>query len=121
MQKLETTSKTELVLVEGDITSLEFDAIVNPANENLRLWVGLAGAIRFKGGEEIKKECDKIGAISVGGAVPTCAGNLNARYIIHAVSPRAGEGEEEIKLKNATINSLLLAEEHDLKTLFSLQ
>jgi O-acetyl-ADP-ribose deacetylase len=117
MQRSETISNTELVLLTGDITELTYDVIVNPANENLQLGGGVAGAIRNKGGEEIQKECNKIGPIYVGGAVLTCAGKLNARYIIHAVGPRAGEGKEEIKLRNATMNSLLLAEEHGLTTI----
>jgi O-acetyl-ADP-ribose deacetylase (regulator of RNase III) len=55
-------------------------------------------SIRNKGGEEIQKECNKIGPIYVGGAVLTAAGKLKARYIIHAVGTQAGDGEEEIKL-----------------------
>src|SRR4030066_282578 len=53
----------------------------------------------------------------VGGAVITTAGNLKARYVIHAVGPRMGEGNEDEKLKNATLNSLKLADEHRLKSI----
>ena len=117
MKISKTISSSELVLLKGDITELEYDAIVNPANENLQLGSGVAGAIRNKGGDTIQLECDKIGKTYVGGAVLTNAGNLKAKHIIHAVGPRMGEGEEEIKLKNATMNSLLLAEEHGLKSI----
>lgn len=117
MKISKTISGSELVLLKGDITELEYDAIVNPANENLQLGGGVAGAIHSKGGESIQIECDKIGGTYVGGAVLTTAGNLKAKYVIHAVGPRNGEGEEEVKLKNATMNSLLLAEEHELKTI----
>jgi O-acetyl-ADP-ribose deacetylase (regulator of RNase III) len=113
MKKFVTINNSELILLSGDITDLNYDVIVNAANQNLQLGGGVAGAIRNKGGEEIQKECDKIGRTYVGGAVLTNAGKLKAKYIIHAVGPRMGEGEEEIKLKNATMNSLLLAEEHN--------
>lgn len=104
-------------LVEGDITELSVDAIVNPANAQLILGGGVAGAIRNKGGVSIQQECGKIGSISVGQAVITTAGNLKARNVIHAVGPRMGEGNEDEKLKNATINSLKLAEENRLESI----
>lgn len=113
MKKIVIISNSELLLLSGDITDLEYDVIVNAANENLQLGGGVAGAIRNKGGEDIQKECDKIGRMSVGGAVLTNAGRLKAKYIIHAVGPKIGEGEEVIKLKNATMNSLLLAEKYN--------
>lgn len=117
MQKSTIINNTELLLLNGDITTLEYDVIVNPSNANLHLGGGVAGDIRDKGGEEIQEECDKIGVINAGGAVITGAGKLKARNIIHAVGPRFGEGEEEIKLRNATMNSLSLAEEHGLETI----
>jgi len=117
MKISKTISSSELVLLKGDITELEYDAIVNPTNKSLHLGGGVAGAISNKGGNEIQLECDKIGGTYVGGAVLTNAGKLKAKYVIHAVGPRMGEGEEETKLKNATINSLLLAEEHSLKSI----
>ncbi len=104
-------------LTVGDITELEVDAIVNPANSQLQLGGGVAGAIRKKGGPSIQKECNKIGSIPVGWAVLTGAGDLNAKYVIHAVGPRMGEGDEDEKLTNATLNSLKLAEEYDIKSI----
>ena len=105
-----------LELVEGDITEMDTDAIVNAANAQLVLGGGVAGAIRRKGGPQIQAECDKIGGTFVGGAVITTGGRLKARHIIHAVGPRLGEGNEDEKLRNATLNSLKLADEHGLKS-----
>jgi O-acetyl-ADP-ribose deacetylase (regulator of RNase III) len=106
-----------LELTEGDITEMETDVIVNAANAQLVLGGGVAGAIRKKGGPEIQQECDKIGGTFVGGAVITTAGNLKAKYVIHAVGPRIGEGNEDEKLKNATLNSLKLADDNNLKSI----
>ncbi len=106
-----------LELVEGDITELQTDAIVNAANAKLILGGGVAGAIRRKGGPKIQQECNTIGGTFVGGAVITSGGNLKAKYVIHAVGPRMGEGDEDQKLKNATFNSLQLADEENLKSI----
>lgn len=100
-----------------DITEMDTDAIVNAANAQLVLGAGVAGAIRTKGGPKIQKECDAIGGTFVGGAVITTAGNLKARHVIHAVGPRMGEGNEEEKLKNATLNSLKVADENKLTSI----
>lgn len=104
-------------LKDGDITGMQTDAIVNAANDRLILGGGVAGAIRKKGGPEIQNECNKIGGTFVGGAVITTAGNLKAKFVIHAVGPRMGEGNENEKLKNATLNSLKLADENNLKSI----
>ncbi len=104
-------------LVQGDITEMQVDAIVNAANAQLILGGGVAGAIRRKGGPTIQEECNRIGGTFVGGAVLTGAGNLPAKHVIHAVGPRMGEGDEDEKLANATLNSLKLAEEHHLKSI----
>jgi O-acetyl-ADP-ribose deacetylase (regulator of RNase III) len=106
-----------LELVQGDITEMGTDVIVNAANAHLTLGGGVAGAIRRKGGPAIQKECNKIGGTFVGGAVITTGGNLKAKYVIHAVGPRMGEGNEDEKLKNATVNSLKLADEYQLKSI----
>ncbi len=104
-----------ITLVQGDITELDIDAIVNAANDQLILGGGVAGAIRRKGGPTIQQECNQIGGTYVGGAVITSGGNLKAKHVIHAVGPRMGEGNEDEKLKNATINSLKLMDENNLK------
>ena len=106
-----------LELVEGDITEMQTEAIVNAANARLVLGGGVAGAIRRKGGPQIQEECNKIGGTFVGGAVKTTGGNLKAKYVIHAVGPRMGEGNEDEKLKNATLNSLKLADEETIKSI----
>lgn len=110
-------NKSTIELIEGDITEMDTDAIVNAANTALQLGGGVAGAIRRKGGPAIQAACDKIGATFVGGAVITTGGNLKARHVIHAVGPRMGEGNEDEKLRNATLNSLKVAEENKLKSL----
>jgi O-acetyl-ADP-ribose deacetylase (regulator of RNase III) len=109
--------KSTLELVEGDITEMQTDAIVNAANDRLIMGGGVAGAIKRKGGPQIQAECNKIGGTYVGGAVITSKENLKARYVIHAVGPRMGEGNEDEKLKNATLNSLKLADENNIKSI----
>lgn len=106
-----------LELCDGDITEMSTDAIVNAANARLVLGGGVAGAIRKKGGPSIQAECDEIGGTFVGGAVITTVGNLKARYVIHAVGPRMGEGDEDEKLQSATLNSLKVADENKLKSI----
>ena len=106
-----------LELLDGDLTEMDTDAIVNAANTQLILGGGVAGAIRKKGGPKIQAECNKIGGTFVGGAVITTGGNLNAKHVIHAVGPRMGEGNEDQKLKNATLNSLKIADENHLKSI----
>jgi len=106
-----------LRLVQGDITELDVDAIVNAANAQLILGGGVAGAIRKKGGPSIQEECNKIGGTTVGNAVVTGAGSLKARYVIHAVGPRYGEGDEDNKLKSATWNSLIRATEKGCRSM----
>ena len=108
---------SKIKLVQGDITELDTDVIVNAANAQLIMGGGVAGAIRRKGGPKIQEECDKIGGTFVGGAVITTGGDLKAKYVIHAVGPRMGEGNEDEKLKNATLNSLKLMDEHGLKSI----
>lgn len=110
-------NNSEIELIQGDITESDTDAIVNAANEQLVLGAGVAGAIRLKGGASIQEECSVIGHCPVGGAVITGAGNLKVRHVIHAVGPRQGEGDEESKLKNATLNSLKVADENKLKSI----
>jgi O-acetyl-ADP-ribose deacetylase (regulator of RNase III) len=111
-----TINKTILELTLGDITDVDTDAIVNAANSSLRLGGGVAGTISRKGGPRIQEECDKIGGTRVGGAVMTTGGKLKAKYIIHAVGPVHGEEHEDEKLKDATLNSLILADRSRLKS-----
>jgi O-acetyl-ADP-ribose deacetylase (regulator of RNase III) len=107
----------DIRLVQGDITERDTDAIVNAANSQLQHGGGVAGAIVRKGGQIIQDESDKIGFTPVGHAVLTSAGRLSAKFVIHAVGPRMGEGDEDNKLKNAVYNSLLLASQKGLQSI----
>jgi O-acetyl-ADP-ribose deacetylase (regulator of RNase III) len=109
--------KSVLELHDGDITEMDTDAIVNAANARLVLGGGVAGAIRSKGGPAIQAECNRIGGTFVGGAVITTGGNLKARHVIHAVGPRMGEGDEDRKLRDATLNALKVADENHLQSI----
>jgi O-acetyl-ADP-ribose deacetylase (regulator of RNase III) len=110
-------NRSVLELVQGDITEMETDAIVNAANAQLVLGGGVAGAIKRKGGPAIQEECNRIGGTHVGGAVITTGGNLKARHVVHAVGPRMGEGDEDKKLREATLNSLKIADKHQLESI----
>lgn len=100
-----------IVLAEGDITEQQVDAIVNAANSDLVLGSGVAGAIRARGGPSIQAECDAIGPIEVGQAAITGAGDLPARYVIHAAGmPPSGAATEE-SIEASLRHSLELAKE----------
>ena len=90
-----------IAAVLGDLTEERVDAIVNAANSHLAHGGGLAGAIVRRGGDVIQSESDRLAPVEVGGAVSTGAGALPSRWVIHAVGPRWGEGEEERKLRSA--------------------
>jgi O-acetyl-ADP-ribose deacetylase (regulator of RNase III) len=112
-----TLGATRFEIVEGDITELDVEAIVNAANEQLQLGTGVAGAIRLKGGPSIQEECDRIGGTPVGTAVMTAGGSLKARHVIHAVGPRMGEGDEDKKLAAAVRAALALADRRGVKSI----
>src|SRR5215472_4499597 len=78
------SNSPEIVILQGNLTEMDVDAIVNAANNDLQLGGGVAGAIRRKGGDEIQRECDAIGSIPLGGAAITSGGHLKARHVIHA-------------------------------------
>ena len=102
-------------IVQGDITIEEVDAIVNAANEHLQHGGGVAWAISKKGGPTIQKESDawvrKHGPISHARPAWTSGGLLPAKYVIHAVGPVWGDGDEDNKLESAVTGSLRLADE----------
>jgi O-acetyl-ADP-ribose deacetylase (regulator of RNase III) len=110
-----------LRVVRGDITAEDVDAIVNAANEQLAHGGGVAGAIVRAGGYEIQEESRKWvrehGDVPTGGAAITGAGSLKARYVIHAVGPVWGMGNEEALLASAVTSALALADEHGLASL----
>ena len=107
----------EIELLDGDITTLAVDAIVNAANSRLQHGGGVAGAISRRGGPSIQQESDAIGYVPVGGAAVTGAGDLPSRWVIHAVGPRMGEGDEDRKLRSATEAALERAEELGARTI----
>jgi O-acetyl-ADP-ribose deacetylase (regulator of RNase III) len=103
-------------VVRGDITDESVDAIVNAANEQLRLGGGVAGAVRRRGGPSIQAACDAHGPVQTGSAAITTAGDLAARYVIHAVGPVWGTGDEDGKLASAVRAALTLALEHGCRS-----
>jgi len=106
-----------IVLLEGDITTEEVDAVVNAANSALQLGAGVAGAIREKGGPTIQRECDRHGPIAVGEAALTGAGELPARYVIHAASMAPGGQASEQSVRSSFRHALALARQHGLRSL----
>jgi O-acetyl-ADP-ribose deacetylase (regulator of RNase III) len=109
--------KEKIQIVQGDLTDQAVDAIVNAANNDLKLGGGVAGAIRRKGGISIQEECDRIGSIPLGEAAVTGAGALKARYVIHAASMSLGGRTTEQNLRLATRNSLRRANEKGLRSI----
>jgi len=104
-------------VVEADITEQAVDAIVNAANSALTLGSGVAGAILRKGGASILEECRRHGPIRVGEAAITEAGNLPAKYVIHAAGMPPGGRATAESIRNATAHSLRLAEEHGIRSI----
>ncbi|MDX9714228.1 MAG: macro domain-containing protein [Dissulfurispiraceae bacterium] len=104
-------------LVRADITTRDVDAIVNAANTNLQHGGGVAAAIVKKGGSIIQKESNAIGYVPVGEAAVTSGGSLPAKFVIHAVGPRMGEGNEDSKLIKAVKSLLNIAVEHEFKSI----
>jgi len=107
----------KIYFVQGDITEMNVDAIVNAANTELVLGAGVAGAIRRAGGPRIEEECERAGPIRLGEAAVTTGGNLKALYVIHAASMNLGGPTTAESLRSATRASLLRAEEKTIKTI----
>jgi O-acetyl-ADP-ribose deacetylase (regulator of RNase III) len=110
-------------VIQGDITKVHVDAIVNAANTSLLGGGGVDGAIHRAGGDAILQECIAIrnrqGGCAVGQAVITTAGKLPAKYVIHTVGPvwNGGSGSEAQLLTDAYRNSLSLAIDHGVRSL----
>lgn len=121
LREVELPKDTRLQLVQGDITKEEVDAIVNAANAYLQHGGGVAGAISQRGGEVIQKESNEW--VREHGPVPhdqpaiTSAGRLPCRYVIHAVGPVWGSGEEDVKLAQAVSGALRVANAHSLRSI----
>jgi O-acetyl-ADP-ribose deacetylase (regulator of RNase III) len=113
-----TTLTDRIQILQGDLTEMDVDAIVNAANNDLILGAGVAGAISRKGGEEIQRECNEIGSIPVGYAAITGGAKLKARHVIHAASMGLGGLRTTAKtLRTSTAHSLRLANEHHLRSI----
>jgi O-acetyl-ADP-ribose deacetylase len=101
----------ELEVVEGNIATLEVDAIANAANDRLWMGAGVAGAIKGAGGEEIEREAVAKGPIEIGDAVATGAGSLPAKHVIHgAVMGQDLRTDAEL-VRKTTRRTLEMAEE----------
>ncbi len=108
-----------LEIVEGDITQQDTEAIVNAANNELRVGGGVDGAINRAGGPAIQAEARQIGYCPTGQAVITTGGNLKAKYVIHTVGPiyRGGTSGEADLLASCYRESLKLASARSIKSL----
>jgi O-acetyl-ADP-ribose deacetylase (regulator of RNase III) len=112
-------NNTLIALACGDITEESTNVIVNAANEALAGGSGVDGAIHRAGGPAIMAACRKIGRCLTGHAVITTGGNLQAKYVIHAVGPiyRGGMNNEAELLRSAYRESLKLAVQNKLQTI----
>jgi O-acetyl-ADP-ribose deacetylase (regulator of RNase III) len=104
-------------VVEGDITRLEVDAVVNAANEGLKPGGGVCGAIHEAAGPELAAACRRLAPCHTGGARLTKGYRLPAKYVIHAVGPRYRDGRhgEAELLRSCYEAALRLAAEHGLR------
>jgi O-acetyl-ADP-ribose deacetylase (regulator of RNase III) len=98
-----------------DITDTEIDAIVFYARDDLKLGSGFGNAISLRGGPSIRKELENIGPLKVTEAVITTAGNMKAKYIIHANGPKFNEPDTDKKLKQTIENALKIAESNGIE------
>ncbi len=112
---------SELQIVRGDLTQEQVDAIVNAANAHLLHGGGVAGAILRRGGQVIQRESRewvrRHGVVTHDRPAWTTAGDLPCKYVIHAVGPRWGEGDEDAKLAAAVRGSLQVADELKARSL----
>jgi O-acetyl-ADP-ribose deacetylase (regulator of RNase III) len=109
----------QIDIQQVDITQLDVDAIVNAANASLADGAGVCGAIHRAAGPELLAECRTLGGCETGEAKMTAGYQLPARHVIHAVGPvwQGGTANEAELLANCYRNSILLAEQHGLKSI----
>jgi O-acetyl-ADP-ribose deacetylase (regulator of RNase III) len=104
-------------VLETDITTLEVDAIANAANTQLAHGGGVAGAISRAGGPEVQRESDRRAPIGLGDAVETTAGDMPARWVIHAATMELGGPTSADIIERATRSTLAKAEELGARSL----
>ncbi len=109
--------KTQLRMLRGDITTVDCDAVVNSANNDLMLGGGVSGALLRVGGAEIQEECNRIGTIPLGESAVTSGGQLKAKWVIHAAVNPLGLWADAKSVRQATKSSLRCAEEKGVKIL----
>jgi O-acetyl-ADP-ribose deacetylase len=100
----------KLEVLQADVTKLEVDAIANAANTGLMHGGGVAGAISRAGGPEIQRESDERAPIELGAAIETTAGELPARWVIHAATMELGGPTSAEIIEQATRSTLAKAE-----------
>jgi O-acetyl-ADP-ribose deacetylase (regulator of RNase III) len=104
-------------VLETDITTLEVDAIANAANTDLAHGGGVAGAIARAGGPEVQRESEARAPIRLGEAVETTAGDMPARWVIHAATMKLGGPTSADVIRRATAATLWKAEELNVRSL----
>jgi O-acetyl-ADP-ribose deacetylase len=107
----------ELEVLQADVTKLEVDAIANAANTRLMHGGGVAGAISRAGGPEVQRESDEKAPIGLGEAVETTAGDMPARYVIHAATMELGGPTSAEIIERATESTLAKADELGVRSL----
>jgi O-acetyl-ADP-ribose deacetylase (regulator of RNase III) len=107
----------ELEVIADDVTRLEVDAIANAANTQLKHGGGVAAAISRAGGPEVQRESDEKAPVGLGEAIETTAGEMPARYVIHAATMELGGPTSAEIIERATRSTLAKAEELGCRSL----